>query len=281
MKEYLKALGHVLGTGVDREDRTGVGTRSVFGYQMRFDLTRSFPAVTTKHLVFSGVKAELLWFLEGSSDERRLAEIQYGTRDPARTTIWTQNANADYWKPHAKFEGDVGRIYGTQMRAWTRPDGTTLDQIQRVIDLIQTDPYSRRLLVINYNPGEVEQQSLPACHTLFQFYVNDKSLSCQVYIRSNDLPLGTPFNIASYALLTSMIGHVTGLVPHELILTVGDLHIYHNQMPGVREQISRKPLPLPKLVLNPDVRNINDFKMDDIQLVGYESHPTIKYPFAV
>ena len=281
MKQYIDLLKHVVEHGDTRVDRTGVGTKSVFGYQMRFNLQDGFPAVTTKQLAWRAMYSELLWFLEGSTDERRLCEILHGTRDASKSTIWTANANADYWRDKAAFPGDCGRIYGKQMRTWENYKGETIDQIQGIIDGLIADPYSRRHLVINYNPGEVSEQSLPACHTMSQFYVDSKGrLSCQLYARSQDIPLGTPFNIASYSLLTHMIAQVCGLDVGEYIHTIGDAHIYLNQMDGVLEQINRVPGELPKLWLNPDVTTIDGFGIDDAKLVGYTPQPQIKYAFA-
>ena len=280
MKQYLDACRHILEHGVDRADRTGTGTRSVFGYQMRFNLADGFPAVTTKKLAFKSMVSELLWFLEGSSDERRLAEILYGTRDSSKKTIWTANAQADYWKAKAGFEGDLGRVYGVQMRSWLTPSGATVDQIKNLVGGIKRDPDSRRHLVINYNPGEVDQMALPPCHILFQMYVANGKLSCQMYQRSADFPLGIPYNIASYSLLTHMIAQVCGLEVGEFIHVTGDSHLYSNQIDGIKEQLTREPMPLPKLWLNPEVKDIFSFTMDDIKLVDYNSHPAINFPFS-
>ena len=281
MKQYLDALEHVLENGADRKDRTGIGTRAVFGMQLRFNMENGFPAMTTKKLAWKSVVSELLWFIEGSSDERRLAEILYGIRDQSKNTIWTDNANASYWKPKAKFEGDLGRVYGVQWRKWKSPDGKEIDQLANAIKLIKTNPTSRRIIVNAWNPGEIDMMALPPCHTFFQFFVANNKLSLQMYQRSCDMFLGVPFNIASYSLLLHMIAQATNLKPGEFVHTLGDAHIYNNHFEQVKEQLSRTPLPLPKLWLNPSIKNIGDFKMEDIKLESYESHPPIKAPMAV
>lgn len=303
MKTYLDSLKFVLENGSVREDRTGVGTIGVFGMQQRYDLTNGFPAVTTKKLAFRACLSELLWFIEGSGDERRLAEILHGTRDADKRTIWTDNAESSYWHPKAKFDGDLGRVYGVQWRHWRKPtemesyytwENTeqgmqaiekkelVVDQVQQLIDGIKRDPYGRRHILTAWNPGELEEMALPPCHCFAQFYVSaDGKLSCQMYQRSVDLPLGAPFNIASYSMLTHMIAQVCGLEVGEFIHVMGDAHIYINQIDGVKEQLTRDPLPLPKLWLNPEVKDITKFTMDDIKLIDYVSHPTINFPFAV
>ena len=281
MKQYLDALEYVLENGADRKDRTGIGTRAVFGMQLRFNMENGFPAMTTKKLAWKSVVSELLWFIEGSSDERRLAEILYGIRDQSKNTIWTDNANASYWKPKAKFEGDLGRVYGVQWRKWKNPEGKEIDQLSNAIEMIKTNPTSRRIIVNAWNPGEIDMMALPPCHTFFQFFVANNKLSLQMYQRSCDMFLGVPFNIASYSLLLHMIAQVTNLRPGELVHTLGDAHIYNNHFEQVKEQLSRTPLPLPKLWLNPSIKNIGDFKMEDIKLESYESHPPIKAPMAV
>lgn len=281
MKQYLELLNHVMENGVDRVDRTGVGTRSVFGYQMRFDLREGFPALTTKKLAWKAMLSELLFFLEGSTDERRLCEILHGTRDKNKTTIWTANANAPYWKDKAKFEGDLGLIYSSSWRNWETPQGEFIDQISNLVDGIKKDPFSRRHIVSAWNPYALDKCALPPCHVLSQFYVNDNNeLSCHLYTRSQDIPLGTPFNIASYSLLTHMIAQVCGLKVGEYIHTIGDAHIYINQMDGVIEQLKREPMPLPTLWLNPEVTDINAFTMDDAKLIEYKHHDPIKFEFA-
>jgi len=281
MKQYLDALRHVLETGIDKKDRTGTGTRAVFGMQMRYNMEDGFPAITTKKLAWKSVVSELLWFIEGSGDERRLAEILHGNKDNEKKTIWTTNATADYWKGKAKFEGDLGRVYGVQWRRWQGPEGKETDQLANAIEMIKKNPTSRRIIVNAWNPGEIEQMVLPPCHTFFQFFVANGKLSLQMYQRSCDMFLGVPFNIASYSLLLHMIAQVTNLKPGEFVHTLGDSHIYHNHFDQVKEQLTRKPLPLPQLKLNPKIKNIDDFKMEDIELVNYEHHPSIKAPMAV
>jgi len=290
MQQYLTLLNKILTEGELRGDRTGTGTLSIFGYQDRYDLSAGFPAVTTKKLAFKSMKAELLWFLEGSNDERRLAEITHGTSD-GKTTIWTPNAQAPYWKDKAKFEGDLGRVYGKQMRDWRTPlfDDTdnligykSTDQITNLVNGIKADPTSRRHMLVNYNPGELDNMALPACHSFAQFYVsNDGKLSCQYYMRSNDVLLGKPFNDASYALLTHMLAQVCDLEVGELIFTIGDAHLYQNHIEQAKEQLTKEPYPLPKLLLNESVKDIFEFKMDDIQLLDYKHHPSIKADMAV
>ena len=281
MKQYLDALRQVLENGKDRKDRTGVGTRALFGMQLRFNMEEGFPAMTTKKLAWKSVVSELLWFIEGSNDERRLAEILYGTRDSSKSTIWTANAEAEYWKPKAKFKGDLGRVYGVQWRKWKNFEGRETDQLKDAIELIKKDPTSRRIIVNAWNPGELDSMALPPCHTFFQFFVADGKLSLQMYQRSCDMFLGVPFNIVSYSLLLHMVAQATNLKSGEFVHTLGDAHIYHNHFSQVKEQLSRKPLQLPSLKLNPKIKNIDDFRMEDIELVGYESHPPIKAPMAV
>ena len=291
MKTYLDLLQDILDTGETRDDRTGVGTVSVFGRQIGFDLNQGFPAVTTKKLAWRAVKGELLWFLEGSGDERRLAEITHGAAD-GKVTIWTPNAMASYWKPKAKFPGDLGRVYGVQWREWrthqkrwtssSESEEVVVDQIQQLIDGIKKDPYSRRHILSAWNVAELDQMALPPCHVLAQFYVSkDKKLSCHMYQRSVDVFLGLPFNIASYALLTHLIAHVCGLGVGKLIISTGDTHIYLDHVEQVKEQLTREPLELPELWIDPEVRNIDQFTMDSIQLVEYHSHDSIKARMAV
>lgn len=275
MKAYLDLLDKVMKEGVDREGRNGK-TRSLFGLQMRFDLSKGFPAVTTKKLAFKAVKSELLWFLEGSNDDNRLKELNGSER-----TIWTDNAEAPYWDPNKKFPGDLGRIYGVQWRDWKKPDGTSVDQIAELVEMLKKDPYSRRLIVTAWNPGELDQMALPPCHMFMQCFVADGKLSLLMHQRSCDLFLGVPFNIASYSLLLHMLAQVTGLQVGEFVHSLGDVHIYHDHFDAVKEQLSRDPLPLPTLWLNPDVKEIDKFTMDDIKLENYESHPPIKAKMAV
>jgi thymidylate synthase len=276
MKTYLDALQHVLTHGEARDDRTGVGTIGTFGLQMRYDLRQGFPAVTTKKLAFRSCAAELLWFLEGSSDERRLAEITHGTREGV-ATIWTPNSLAPYWRPRAKFTGDVGRIYGVQWR-----DFGGVDQIAELIQGIKQDPLSRRHILTAWNPPEIDNMVLPPCHVMSQFYVTrDWRLSCQLYQRSSDMFLGAPFNIASYSLLTHMIAQVCDLGVGEFIHCIGDAHIYTNHRDQVQEQLSRSPLPLPKLYLNPSINDIFNFTLEDISLENYEHHGPIVATMAV
>lgn len=296
MKQYLDTLKHILVHGEMTENRTDTNTLSVFGHQIRFDLSKGFPATTTKKLAWKSVKSELLWFLEGSGDERRLAEILYGADRSElndKKTIWTSNAEADYWKHKAQYEGDLGRVYGVQWRHWrqfshkTSVDYNTknpscvlehneVDQIANIINTIKTDPNNRRIILSAWNPGELDQMALPPCHAFAQFNVRGDKLDCQLYQRSCDTFLGVPFNIASYALLTHMIAHVTGLKAGDFIHTFGDLHIYENHLEQVEKQLDRIPFALPDLWLNPDVKDIDSFTMDDIKLKNYRSHSVIK-----
>ena len=295
MKTYLNALDHVLKHGTTRADRTGTGTISVFGMQQRYDLSLSFPAMTTKKLAWKSVVSELLWFIEGSGDERRLAEILHGTRDAGKKTIWTDNAGAEYWRPKAKFDGDLGRVYGVQWRHWQTTDTEYLrnadgkelvrnkevDQLVQLIASIKADPYGRRHILNAWNPGELTAMALPPCHCFAQFYVSDGRLSCQMYQRSCDMFLGVPFNIASYSLLTHLIAQVCNLEVGEFVHVLGDAHIYLNHVEQVKEQCQRKPLPAPQLWLNPDITDITKFTMDDIRFDGYTSHSAISAPMAV
>lgn len=276
MKQYLDLLQDILNNGEHKADRTGVGTISVFGRQLRFDLTKGFPAVTTKKLAWKSVVSELLWFLEGSNDERRLAEILYGRPDSGRDTIWTGNAQAAYWTPRAKFDGDLGRVYGVQWRDWGG-----VDQVSRLIDGLKNDPNGRRHIISAWNVDELDQMALPPCHVMSQYYVSNGKLSCHMYQRSVDVFLGLPFNIASYALLTHMIAHVCGLEVGELIISTGDTHIYTNHVDQVQEQLAREPYLAPTLWLNPNIKNINDFSMATIDLDNYKCHGTIKAEMAV
>lgn len=340
MRTYLENLNHILQTGDQRQDRTGVGTLSVFGLQQRYNLAESFPAVTTKKLAWNAVLSELLWFIEGSGDERRLAEILHGDRNTPKTTIWTDNAQADYWEPKATFEGDLGRVYGVQWRSWRTPttqigvhagvpvyEVVEVDQLKDLIDGIKKDPYGRRHILSAWNPGELNKMALPPCHTFAQFYVSNynqhdvyttyfnyrdslsdddrraldakyegthksldtlvtlglptQKLSCQMYQRSADMFLGVPFNIASYSLFTHMIAQVCGLGVGEFIHTLGDAHIYLDHIDAVKEQLAREPLEAPKLWVNPAIKDIDSFTMDDFKLLNYNHLAPIKAKMAV
>ena len=258
MKQYLELLERVVNTGIKKEDRTGTGTISVFGHQMRFNLEEGFPLLTTKKLHLKSIIHELLWFLSGDTNTKYLTEN--GVR------IWNEWADE---------KGDLGRVYGYQWRSWTAED-KNIDQIEQVINSIKNNPNSRRHIVSAWNVGDLDKMALPPCHILFQFYVANGKLSCQLYQRSADIFLGVPFNIASYALLVIMMAQVTGLKPGEFIHTLGDSHIYLNHINQVKLQLTRKPMKLPKIKLNPDIKNIFDFKYDDFTLENYESHPHIK-----
>lgn len=264
MKQYHDLLKHVLEHGVIKEDRTGTGTKSIFGYQMRFDLQLGFPLLTTKKVHLKSITHELLWFLKGETNLKYLHDN--------KVTIWDEWADKD---------GELGPIYGHQWRSWTAPDGTVIDQISDLINNIKKNPDSRRLLVTAWNPGQLHKMALPPCHILFQFYVADGKLSCQLYQRSADIFLGVPFNIASYALLTLMVAQVTGLKPGEFIHTFGDAHIYLNHMEQVNLQLSRDFRELPHMELNKEVKSIFDFKYEDFTLTGYDPHPAIKASVAV
>lgn len=279
MKIYQDVLQYILDNGIDRTGRNG-STRAAFALQMRFDMALGFPAMTTKKLAFKAVKSELLWFLQMVGLERASDE-ELKALNQSERTIWTDNAEADYWLPKSRFKGDLGRVYGIQWRNWRKPDGTTIDQIAELVEKLKTNPYDRRLIVSAWNPGELSDMALPPCHMSFQCFVADGKLSLHMTQRSCDMFLGVPFNIASYALLLHMFAQVTGLKAHELILTLQDAHIYHDHFDAVKEQLSREPLPLPTLWMNPDIKNIDDFKMSDIELRNYESHPPIKAKMAV
>ena len=287
---YIDALKDIMENGNNRDDRTGTGTKSIFGLQMRFNLQDGFPAITTKKLAWKAVVSELLWFIEGSGDEYRLKEILHGDRYSDKKTIWSDNATADYWinQRLQRHPGDLGRVYGVQWRRWRKPvvriNKVILqnhDQLLELIRGIKDDPYSRRHIISAWNPGELDMMALPPCHMMAQFYVNNGKLSCQMYQRSADMFLGIPFNIASYALFTHMIAQVCNLEVGELIITIGDAHIYNNHIDQVKEQISRKPFAAPTIWLNPEISVITDFGMEDVGLIGYESHEAIKAPMAV
>jgi thymidylate synthase len=275
MKQYHQTLEHILENGKQKTDRTGIGTISVFGHQMRFDLRLGFPAITTKKLAWKSVVSELLWFIEGSGDERRLAEILHGTRDSEKKTIWTANAEADYWKPKAKFDGDLGRVYGVQWR-----DFGGVDQLQQLIDGIKKDPSGRRHILSAWNPAELDQMALPPCHVLSQFDVTDGYLSCQLYQRSCDMFLGVPFNIASYALLTHIIARECGLKVGDFVWTGGDCHIYSNHVDAVKEQLAREERALPTLFMTVN-KKWNEYVLEDFVLEKYDPHPAIKADMAV
>ena len=264
MQAYLDLLRHIKTHGTIKGDRTGTGTISTFGYQMRFDLSQGFPLLTTKKLHLRSIIYELLWFLRGETN------IQY--LHDHKVTIWDEWADAN---------GELGPIYGYQWRSWPTPDGGHIDQITQLIDQIRNNPNSRRLIVSAWTVAEIDKMALPPCHSLFQFYVADGKLSCQLYQRSADVFLGVPFNIASYALLTMMIAQVTGLTPGDFVHTLGDAHIYLNHQEQVEEQLSRTPRPLPTMKLNPEVKSIFDFQYEDFTLEGYDPYPTIKAPIAV
>ena len=264
MQSYLTLLQTILDRGARKTDRTGTGTLSIFGHQMRFDLAESFPLLTTKKLHLRSIIYELLWFLAGETNVRYLNEN--------KVTIW------DVW---ADENGELGPVYGRQWRAWPTADGRTIDQISEVLEQIRRNPDSRRLVVSAWNVGELEKMALSPCHALFQFYVADGRLSCQLYQRSADVFLGVPFNIASYALLTLMVAQVTNLAPGEFVHTFGDVHLYLNHVDQAREQLTRQPRPLPTMRLNPGVRSIFDFKFSDFTLENYDPHPAIKAPIAV
>ena len=262
--QYLDLLSTVLATGIDRSDRTGTGTRSIFGHQLRFDLSQGFPLLTTKKLHVKSIIYEVLWFLRG--------ETNVG---------WLQEHGVKIWDEWADENGDLGPVYGSQWRSWPDGDGGTIDQIANVVNSIKTKPESRRHIVTAWNPAEVDEMALPPCHCLFQFYVAEGKLSCQLYQRSGDIFLGVPFNIASYALLTLMMAQVTGLEPGEFVHSFGDVHLYSNHVQQAHEQLQRAPKPLPRLTLNPDRHSIFDFEYEDFMLTGYDPHPHIKAEVAV
>jgi thymidylate synthase len=264
MRQYLDLMRHVLEHGHDKSDRTGTGTRSVFGYQMRFDLAEGFPLVTTKKLHLKSIIHELLWFLSGDTNIKYL-----------------NDNGVSIWNEWADENGDLGPVYGYQWRSWPTADGGKIDQIAKLIDMIRRTPDSRRLIVSAWNPAQVDDMALPPCHSLFQFYVADGKLSCQLYQRSADIFLGVPFNIASYALLTLMVAQVCGLAPGDFVHTLGDAHIYNNHFEQAQEQLSRAPRPLPTMRINSGVNDIFGFRFEDFTLEGYDPHPHIKAKVAV
>ena len=264
MQPYLTLLSDILERGTDKSDRTGTGTRSLFGYQMRFDLSKGFPLVTTKKLHLKSIIYELLWFIRGETNVR-----------------WLQERGVTIWDEWADENGDLGPVYGSQWRSWPAPDGRKIDQLQNVVDQIRAKPDSRRHIVSAWNPAEVDNMALPPCHALFQFYVADGRLSCQLYQRSADTFLGVPFNIASYALLTHMVAQVCDLDVGDFVHTLGDAHIYSNHFEQARLQLSREPRPLPRLIMNPERRRLEDFAFEDFAFEGYDPHPRIAAPIAV
>jgi thymidylate synthase len=264
MQQYLQLMSDILANGADRSDRTGTGTRSLFGYQMRFDLSAGFPLLTTKKLHLKSIIYELLWFLRGETNVR-----------------WLQERGVKIWDEWADENGDLGPVYGSQWRSWPDGEGGTIDQIANVVQSIRTKPESRRHIVTAWNPAEVDEMALPPCHCLFQFYVADGKLSCHLYQRSADVFLGVPFNIASYALLTQMMAQVTGLQPGDFVHSFGDVHLYANHFDQARLQLSRSPKALPRLLINPDRHSIFDFEFEDFQITGYDPHPSIKAEIAV
>ena len=264
MKQYLDLLRDILNNGTRMQDRTGTGTISVFGRQMRFDLSEGFPVTTTKRLYLKGVIHELLWFLQGSTNIRYL-----------------QDHEVHIWDAWADSDGELGPVYGAQWRRWKASGGRAIDQVSRMVELIRKDPASRRMVVSAWNAGQIDEMRLPPCHCLFQFRVEGGRLSCQLYQRSADMFLGVPFNIASYSLLTMMMAQVTGLAPGCFVHTFGDAHIYLNHLEQVETQLAREPRPLPKMLLNPEVRGILDFRYEDFTLIGYDPHPAIRAPISV
>lgn len=264
MQQYLDLMRRVRDTGVEKSDRTGTGTRSVFGHQMRFDLSHGFPLVTTKKLHLKSIVHELLWFLAGDTNVAYLKENG--------VSIWDEWADKD---------GNLGPVYGKQWRSWSAPDGRTIDQINEAVDLIENDPDSRRIIISAWNPADLPDMALAPCHCLFQFHIADGRLSCQLYQRSADVFLGVPFNIASYALLTMMMAQVTGLKPGDFVHTFGDAHLYLNHLEQADRQLAREPRALPKMWLNPEVKSIFDFNFEDFELTDYDPHPHIRAPVAV
>jgi thymidylate synthase len=282
MRNYNALLKEIMDNGTDREGRNG-WTRGLFTRSLRFKMTDGFPATTTKKLAFRSVAAELFWFMSGCNDNRVLQRLG--------CEIWTANANADYWKPKTKFEGDLGRVYGVQWRNWKKSDGSSIDQLKNVIERIKKDPNDRRLIVTAWNPGELDEMALPPCHMIFQFFVTNGKLSLHMFQRSCDMFLGVPFNIASYALMLHIVAKMTDLEADELILTFGDVHIYHDHFDAVKEQLSREPYTLPSLWINPDIKSLEDIDVSRlsspenvtelVRLENYKFHPTIKAKMSV
>jgi thymidylate synthase len=264
MQQYLDLMRHVIDKGSEKQDRTGTGTRSVFGYQMRFDLSQGFPLITTKKLHLHSIIHELLWFLQGDTN-----------------IAYLKKNNVRIWNEWADENGDLGPVYGAQWRSWAAPDGRRIDQIQQLIEQIRTTPDSRRMIVSAWNVGEIDKMALPPCHAFFQFYVVDSKLSCQLYQRSADIFLGVPFNIASYALLVLMVARATGLEPGDFIHTLGDAHLYTNHLQQAQLQMSRKPYALPKMILNPEIDDLLGFRFEDFELQNYQAHEHIKAAVAV
>lgn len=276
MEKYHSALEKIMKEGTDKKTRNGI-TRSLFAIQIRFNMSDGFPAITTKKLAWKAVVSELLWFIEGSGDERRLAEILHKTRDKDKKTIWSANSKANYWldRGYSKFDGDLGRVYGVQWRHWKNQFGEEIDQLEDIIERIKSDPNDRRLIVSAWNPGELKYMALPPCHMSFQFYIADNNISLHMNQRSADMFLGVPFNIASYSLLLHMVGQVTGYNAHEVVLTFNDAHIYKEHFGSVEELLKRTPNKSPQLKLNPKISSIDNFKMEDIELIDYNPQESI------
>lgn len=290
MLNYHNLIEKILEEGSQRDDRTGTGTISLFAEQLKFDLKNGFPAITTKKLAWKSVVSELLWFIEGSGDERKLKSILYEDPDSEKSTIWSLNSSSEYWSKNKfkKHKHDLGRIYGVQWRTWRSPllgvnkmGIRHIDQLQQLVKDIKENPQSRRHIITAWNPGELDMMALPPCHCFSQFYVNDGKLSCQMYQRSADIFLGVPFNIASYALFTHMIAQVCDLDVDKLIITFGDVHLYNDHIDQAKEQIIRSPFDLPTLKLNPNIKDITKFKMSDIDLENYQHHAALKAPMSV
>lgn len=281
-QKYLDDLYYLINNGEKKSNRTGIDTYSAFSTTYKFPIDQCFPAITTKKLAFKSVVSELLWMLEGSGDDNRLKEIHYGSKSIDKNTIWTANAQSDYWKNKAKWDGDLGRVYGVQWRSWRGAYGIYVDQVQKLLNNLKNNPFDRRHIITAWNPAELDQMALPPCHMFMQFYVDtENGLHSSMYQRSCDMFLGVPFNIASYSLLTCMIAHVLKMKPKTFNHILGDYHIYENHIEQVKEQLTREPLEPPTLWLNPEVDDLFKFKMDDIKLVDYNSHSTIKADMAV